>query len=240
MRTGCVRSQGHCRCFGMLLQKIRRPGVGCVVGDAKSTVPVTKVLTGGGLGGRSGSIRKFANGSLSPLNCSTGRVFQQNPDRSRVEPFPKIRARNTEARSGHLPGPSNSGRSPSVAAPYWQRTFASKTKGLRMRTNHGGFHPIRSRRRLLGFRHCARLGMHRPLRPAKRPGGCFGGAAPPQSRRSPRVLVNSPLTEEARMVLYQLPKLWKLWTALQEHISLPPMSLPSLVSIVLDYDSPWG
>jgi len=49
-------------------------------------------------------------------------------------------------------------------------------------------------------------------------------------------LVNSPLTEEACMVLYRLPKLWRLWTALQEHISLPPMTLPSLVSIALEYE----
>ena len=49
-------------------------------------------------------------------------------------------------------------------------------------------------------------------------------------------VVNSPLTEEARRVLYQLPNLQQLWTVIQGPTSLSPMTLPNLVIINLEYD----
>jgi len=49
-------------------------------------------------------------------------------------------------------------------------------------------------------------------------------------------LVNSPLTKEARGVLYKLPKLSQLWAVLQGATSLPPVTLPSLTAIGLEYD----
>ena len=51
-----------------------------------------------------------------------------------------------------------------------------------------------------------------------------------------RFLVTSPLTEEARGVLYQLPRLRWLWAVIQGPILLPPVILPSLTSMYLEYD----
>jgi hypothetical protein len=48
--------------------------------------------------------------------------------------------------------------------------------------------------------------------------------------------VDSPLTEEAREVLYQLPKLSILWAVIQGPTSLPPVALPNLTLIDLEYD----
>ena len=48
--------------------------------------------------------------------------------------------------------------------------------------------------------------------------------------------VSSPLTEEARVVLYQLPKLRQLWSVIKGPISLPPVALPSLITLSLRYD----
>jgi hypothetical protein len=48
--------------------------------------------------------------------------------------------------------------------------------------------------------------------------------------------VGSPLTEEARGVLYQLPKLASLWAIIQGRTSLPPVALPNLTSIDIEYD----
>jgi hypothetical protein len=49
-------------------------------------------------------------------------------------------------------------------------------------------------------------------------------------------LVDSPLTVEAREVLYQLPKLSVLWTVIQGPTSLPPVALPNLTGIDVEYD----
>jgi len=48
-------------------------------------------------------------------------------------------------------------------------------------------------------------------------------------------LVGSPLTEEARGVLYKLPKLRRLRTVLQGATLLPPVALPSLTTIHVRY-----
>ena len=48
--------------------------------------------------------------------------------------------------------------------------------------------------------------------------------------------VDSPLTEEARGVLYQLPKLSSLWAVVQGPTSLPPVALPNLTSIDVEHD----
>lgn len=48
--------------------------------------------------------------------------------------------------------------------------------------------------------------------------------------------VDSPLTEEAREVVYQLPKLSQLWTIVQVHALLPPVMLPNLTLIDFEYD----
>ena len=48
--------------------------------------------------------------------------------------------------------------------------------------------------------------------------------------------VDSPLTEEAQRVVYQLPKLSGLWTVIQGHTLIPTVALPNLTSIDLEYD----
>jgi len=48
--------------------------------------------------------------------------------------------------------------------------------------------------------------------------------------------VDSPLIEEAREVLYQLPRLANMWAVIQKPTSLPTMALPNLVSIDIEYD----
>jgi hypothetical protein len=49
--------------------------------------------------------------------------------------------------------------------------------------------------------------------------------------------VDSPLTEEAREVVYQLPNLSGLRTIIEGHTSLPQMALPSLTEIDVEYNS---
>jgi len=48
--------------------------------------------------------------------------------------------------------------------------------------------------------------------------------------------VDSPLTEEAREVVYRLPKLSDLWTVIQGTTSLPTLALPNLTTMDLEYD----
>ena len=48
--------------------------------------------------------------------------------------------------------------------------------------------------------------------------------------------VDSPLTEEARNFVFQLPKLSGLWVVIQGHTPLPPVALPNLTTIDLQYD----
>ena len=48
--------------------------------------------------------------------------------------------------------------------------------------------------------------------------------------------VESPLTEEAREVIYKLPALLGLWTVVGGPHSLPTVELPNLTHIVIDYD----
>lgn len=54
-------------------------------------------------------------------------------------------------------------------------------------------------------------------------------------------LVDSPLTEEARQVVYQLPNLRGLWSVFTERTSLPAVSLPSLTTLDVEYhhDHDW-
>ena len=57
------------------------------------------------------------------------------------------------------------------------------------------------------------------------------------NRDSPRqFLVDSPLTEEAREVVYKLPKLSDLSAVILGRTVLPPVALPNLVSIDIEYD----
>ena len=49
---------------------------------------------------------------------------------------------------------------------------------------------------------------------------------------------DSPLTEEANEVVFQLPKLSELWVVIQGHTRIPPVALPELSSVVLQYDHP--
>jgi hypothetical protein len=53
-------------------------------------------------------------------------------------------------------------------------------------------------------------------------------------------LVDSPLTEEAREVVYRLPKLASLMSIVQGPTSLPPVALPNLTLIDLEYDDHLG
>jgi len=48
--------------------------------------------------------------------------------------------------------------------------------------------------------------------------------------------VDSPLTEEAREIVYQLPGLSKLWVVIQGSTSLPAVALPNLNMINVEYD----
>ena len=48
--------------------------------------------------------------------------------------------------------------------------------------------------------------------------------------------VDSPLTEEAREVVYRLPRLSDLWVVIQGPTSLPTMALPNLTSIDVEFD----
>jgi hypothetical protein len=48
--------------------------------------------------------------------------------------------------------------------------------------------------------------------------------------------VDSALTEEAREVVYRLPKLSDLWTVLEGDTLLPPVALPNLTQIDVEYD----
>jgi len=48
--------------------------------------------------------------------------------------------------------------------------------------------------------------------------------------------MDSPLTEEAREAVFQLPKLSHLWVVIQGHTPLPPVALPHLITIDLEYD----
>ena len=49
--------------------------------------------------------------------------------------------------------------------------------------------------------------------------------------------VGSPLTEEAREVVYRLPELSSLWTVIQGPTSLPTVTLPNLTEIDVRYDN---
>ena len=49
--------------------------------------------------------------------------------------------------------------------------------------------------------------------------------------------VTCPLTEEARRFLYTLPNLRRLWTVVQGQTSLPPLALPNLDVIYIEWDS---
>ena len=49
--------------------------------------------------------------------------------------------------------------------------------------------------------------------------------------------VDSPLTEEAREVVYRLPRLSDLWTVIRGSTSLPTVVLPNLDLIDIDYDN---
>ena len=51
-----------------------------------------------------------------------------------------------------------------------------------------------------------------------------------------RFLVDSPLTEEGQQVVYQLPKLSELWAVVQKQTPLPPVTLPNLLLIDLEFD----
>ena len=48
--------------------------------------------------------------------------------------------------------------------------------------------------------------------------------------------VDSPLTEEAREVVYRLPKLSRLWAVIRGSTSLPAVALPNLTMIDVEYD----
>ena len=48
--------------------------------------------------------------------------------------------------------------------------------------------------------------------------------------------VDSPLTEEAREVVYRLPRLYGLWAVIQGPTSLPTVALPNLTQIDVEYD----
>ena len=48
--------------------------------------------------------------------------------------------------------------------------------------------------------------------------------------------VESPLTEEAREVVYRLPRLDSLWAVIQGSTSLPTVALPNLTAIDIEYD----
>ena len=48
--------------------------------------------------------------------------------------------------------------------------------------------------------------------------------------------VDSSLTEEARQVAYQLPRLSELWTIIQERTLLPVVTLPNLNAVDIEYD----
>jgi len=50
-----------------------------------------------------------------------------------------------------------------------------------------------------------------------------------------RFLALSPLTAEAREVVYQLPELAELWSVILERTPLPPVALPNLTLINLEY-----
>ena len=106
MRARRVRSKGDYCIVGMLLQNLRRPGVGCVMGDPGPTTPAAQVF--------SGDVWKVEAGQfVSPLivftfsssDCSTGKVFQQTPNERGTGPFPKMCLGNTGARSGRRQGP---------------------------------------------------------------------------------------------------------------------------------------
>ena len=49
-------------------------------------------------------------------------------------------------------------------------------------------------------------------------------------------LVDSPLTEEARGVVYRLPKLSKFCAVIEGHTLLPPVELPNLTKMDIEYD----
>ena len=48
--------------------------------------------------------------------------------------------------------------------------------------------------------------------------------------------VDSPLTEVAREVVFQLPKLSALWVVIQGHAQIPPVALPNIIMIDIQYD----
>ena len=48
--------------------------------------------------------------------------------------------------------------------------------------------------------------------------------------------VDSPLTEEAREVVFRLPKLSALWVVIQGHTQIPSVALPNLIMIDIQYD----
>jgi len=50
-------------------------------------------------------------------------------------------------------------------------------------------------------------------------------------------VVDSPLTEDARGVLYKLPKLRKLWTTIRGPTLLPRVTLPDLEAVYIQWDS---
>jgi hypothetical protein len=52
--------------------------------------------------------------------------------------------------------------------------------------------------------------------------------------------VDSPLTEEAREVIYELPNLCKLWTVVEGSTSLPVVALPNLADMHVKYDRDHG
>ena len=48
--------------------------------------------------------------------------------------------------------------------------------------------------------------------------------------------VDSPLTEDAREVVYRLPRLTRFWAVIQGSTSLPTVALPNLTVIDVEYD----
>jgi len=48
--------------------------------------------------------------------------------------------------------------------------------------------------------------------------------------------VDSPLTDEAYEIIFQLPELSELWVVIQGHTQIPPVVLPNLSTINLEYD----
>jgi len=177
--------------------------------------------------------------------------------------FPKVCPKDAEAQDRYLQEPRDLGYSPSAAASYRQQPLVSGAQNIPLRGIHGGVHPFipsflspKTAEINIGFAEdsptVAVATMISRL-PSLRPDLAFVTfynlpKDPMITEAVSEMLlacnrealqafcVDSPLTEEARDVVYRLRKLSSLGAIIQGSTSLPTVELPNLTTIYVEYE----